>query len=47
MNDEIAGVAKDVRKEKHSCTVGRNANWCSHTGKHHGDSSKKMEMELP
>ena len=40
-NDETAGVGKDVGKEKPSCIVGRNANWCSHSGKHHGDSSKK------
>ena len=47
MNDETAGVDKDVGKEKPSCIVGRNANWCSHSAKHHGDSSKKkMEIEL-
>ena len=45
-NDETAGVGKDVGKEKPSCIVGRNANWCSHSGKHHGDSSKKKKKEI-
>ena len=51
MNDETVGVSKDVGKEETSCTVRRNANRCSHSGKHHGDLSKKkkkkLEIELP
>ena len=33
-------VDKDVEKREPLCTVGRNANWCSHCGKDYGDSSK-------
>ena len=29
------------------CTAGGNANWCSHSGKQHGGSSKKLKIELP
>ena len=29
------------------CTVGGNADWCSHCGKQYGDTSKKLKMELP
>ena len=50
MKDETAGVAKDVWKELPSCTVGKNANWCSQSGKHYGHFSKKkkkLEMEVP
>ena len=28
-------------------TVGGNANWCSHSGKQYGGSSKKLKIELP
>ena len=34
------GVDKDVKKGEPSCTVGGNANWCSHSGKWCGDSSE-------
>ena len=27
------------------CPVGGNANWCSHCGKHYGESSKKWKLE--
>jgi len=37
---ETTGVAEVVKKEESSCTVGGNANWCSHSGKQHGGSSK-------
>ena len=43
MKDETAGVAKDVWKELPSCTVGKNANWCSQSGKHYGHFSKKKK----
>ena len=33
-------AGEDVKKTESSCTVGGNANWCSHCGKQHGDSSK-------
>ena len=36
---ETASVGKDVEKEEPRCTVG-NANWCSHSGKQYGISSK-------
>ena len=33
-------VGEDVEKEDHFCTAGGNANWCSHSGKQYGGSSK-------
>ena len=30
-----------------SCTIGGNANWCSHSGKRYGGSPKKLKIELP
>ena len=33
-------VREDVEKEEPSCTVGGNVNWCSHSGKLCGGSSK-------
>ena len=38
--DETMGVGKDMEKKEPSCTVGGNANWCSHSGKQYGGSSK-------
>jgi len=29
---------EDGEKKEPSCTVGRNANWCSHCGKQYGGS---------
>ena len=29
------------------CTVGGNADWCSHCGKQYGDNLKKLKMDLP
>ena len=29
------------------CTVGGNADWCSHSGKQDGNFLKKLKMELP
>ena len=37
---------EDVEKREPFCTVGGNANWCSHCGKQYGDTSKKL-MDLP
>ena len=34
------GVAKDAEREDLFCTAGGNSNWCSHSGKHCGGSSK-------
>ena len=42
-------LARIVEKQEHSCIVGRNANWCSHSGKPHGDvkNKTKLEIEVP
>ena len=32
-----------MEKRESSCTVGGNADWCSHCGKQFGDSSKKFK----
>ena len=37
---ETTGVGEDVEKKESSCTVGGNANLCSHSGKQYGGSSK-------
>ena len=39
-NQETIDAGEDVEKREPSCTVGGNANWCSHSGKHCGGSSK-------
>ena len=36
-----------LEKRQTSCTIGRNVNWFSHSGKQDGSSSKKTETELP
>ena len=36
-----------MEKGEHFCTVGRNADWCSHCGKQYGDTSKTLKMDLP
>ena len=36
-----------MEKEDLFCTAGGNANWCSHSGKQYGGSSKKLKIELP
>ena len=33
-------AGKDVEKGDSFCTVGGNADWCSHCGKQYGDTSK-------
>ena len=37
---ETTNVGEDVEKGEPSCTVGGNVNWCSHSGKLCGGSSK-------
>ena len=37
---------QDVEKRELSCTVGGNADWCSHCGKQYGITSKKLKMDL-
>ena len=44
--EEATNVGKDVEKGEPSCTVGENANLCSHCGRQYGGSSKKLKMEL-
>ena len=34
-------VGEDAEKEDLFCTAGGNVNWCSHSGKQYGGSSKK------
>ena len=45
--NQQARAGEDVEKEEHFCTVGGNTHWCSHCGKQHGGSSKKLKMKLP
>ena len=35
-----ASAGHDVEKGEPFCTVGGNADWCSHCGKQYGDTSK-------
>ena len=43
----IKGYApKGVEKREPSYIVGGNVSWCSHYGKHYGDSLKKLKIEL-
>ena len=37
---ETTGAGKDVEKGEPSYTVGRNANWCGHSGKQYRDTFK-------
>ena len=39
-SQETTGVGKDTEKGELFCIVGRKANWCSHSGKQYGGSSK-------
>ena len=39
--------AEDVEKRETSCTVGGDADWCSHCGKQYGSYVKKLKKELP
>ena len=37
---EITSIGEDVDKQEPLYTVGGDVNWCSHSGKQYGDSSK-------
>ena len=37
---ELTSVGKDVEKKEWSCTIGGNVNWCNHSRKQYGVSSK-------
>ena len=37
---EITNVGEDAEKRELLYTIGGTVNWCSHYGKHYGDSSK-------
>jgi len=39
----ITSAGKYVEKREPLCTVGGNANWCSHCGKQYEDSSKNLK----
>jgi len=41
---EIPSVGEDVEKGEPSYTVGGSANWCSHSGKQYGGSSKNEKQ---
>ena len=38
--EQITSVGEDVEKREPSHVAGGNVNWCSHSGKQYGDSSK-------
>ena len=40
INQQITSVGENVEKGELFCTVGGNADWCSHCGKQYGDTSK-------
>ena len=44
--EEKASVGEDVEKREPLCTVGGNADWCSHCGKQYEVSSNKLKMEV-
>ena len=44
---EITNAGVDVEEREHLCTVGGTVNWYSCYGKQHGDSSKKLKIEIP
>ena len=44
---QTTNVGKDVEKRESWYTDGGNVNWCSHCGKQHWGSSKKLKIELP
>ena len=45
-NNNGLGAGEEVDNKEHLCTVGGTSNWCSRSGKHYGDTSKKL-MDLP
>ena len=44
---KIISAGKNVEKLQLLCTVDGNVKWCSHCGKQHGSSSKKLKITLP
>ena len=40
INQQTASVGEDAEKRKPLCTVGRNADWCSHCGMQYEVASK-------
>ena len=45
INQQITSVGEDVEKREPQCTVGRNADCCSHCGKY--GVSFKLKIEFP
>ena len=43
---QIINAVEGAEKREHSYTVGGKVNWYNNYGKHHGGSSKKLEIEL-
>ena len=43
INQQTTSAGEDVEKGEPFCTVGGNANWCSHCGKQYGDTSKNLK----
>ena len=39
-SQQTTSTGEDGEKEEPLCIVGGNAHWCSHYGKHYGDTSK-------
>ena len=46
-NQETSSADEGVEEGEPFCTVGGNADWCSHCGKQYGDTSEKLNMKLP
>ena len=46
-NQQTTSAREAAEKREPWCTVGWNADWCSHCGKHYGVTSEKLKMELP
>ena len=44
---QTINAGEGVEKRESSYTVGWNASWYNHYGEQHGDSLKKLELELP
>ena len=36
IKQQTTGAGEDVEKREHLCTLGGNADWCSHCGKQYG-----------
>ena len=43
VSQQNTSAGEDREKKEPSCTVGGNANWCSHYGKQHAVSSKNLK----